>query len=77
MVSRASHSNNAVGAWTRAALVRRPMRLVTVALAKKMAHRIGVDGAHDKRRDRGKESLTEIGPAYNVNAARFQGKYDS
>jgi transposase len=37
MASRASQWNSAVGAWTRAALERRPFRLVTVALANKMA----------------------------------------
>ena len=61
MVSRAPHWNNAVGAWTWAVRERRPVRLVTVGLASKMA---GIAWAlmarHDKRRDRGKESLTEI-----------------
>jgi transposase len=37
MASRASQWNSAAGAWTRAALERRPFRLVTVALANKMA----------------------------------------
>jgi len=37
MVYRAPHWNSALGAWTRAALQRRPVRLVTVALANKMA----------------------------------------
>ena len=37
MVHRAERWNSAAGAWTRAALERRPVRLVTVALANKMA----------------------------------------
>jgi error-prone DNA polymerase len=37
MVYRAERWNSAVGAWTRAALMRRPVRLVTVALANKIA----------------------------------------
>jgi transposase len=37
MVYRAEQWNSAVGAWTRAVLERRPVRLVTVALANKMA----------------------------------------
>ena len=37
MTSRASQWNSAVGAWTRAIQERRPFRLVTVALANKMA----------------------------------------
>jgi transposase len=37
MVYRADRWNSAVGAWTRAALERRPVRLVTVALANKIA----------------------------------------
>jgi transposase len=37
MVYRAEQWNSVVGAWTRAALERRPVRLVTVALANKMA----------------------------------------
>jgi transposase len=43
MVYRAEKWNSAVGAWTRGVLERRPVRLVTVALANKMA-RIGVSG---------------------------------
>jgi error-prone DNA polymerase len=37
MVYRAEQWNSAVGAWTRGVLERRPVRLVTVALANKMA----------------------------------------
>ena len=37
MVHRAEHWNSAAGAWTRGILERRPVRLVTVALANKMA----------------------------------------
>ncbi len=37
MAHRAERWNSAAGAWTRAALERRPVRLVTVALANKMA----------------------------------------
>ena len=37
MVHRASQWNSAAGAWTRGVLARRPVRLVTVALANKMA----------------------------------------
>ena len=37
MVYRAAEWNSAVGVWTRAILERRPVRLVTVALANKMA----------------------------------------
>ncbi|MPR12661.1 IS110 family transposase [Microvirga tunisiensis] len=37
MVYRADRWNSAVGAWTRSALERRPVRLVTVALANKIA----------------------------------------
>lgn len=37
MVYRSSGWNSAVGAWTRALLRRRPVRLVTVALANKIA----------------------------------------
>jgi transposase len=37
MVYRAEQWNSAVGAWTRGVLQRRPVRLVTVALANKMA----------------------------------------
>ena len=37
MVYRAPHWNSVVGAWTRGVLERRPVRLVTVALANKMA----------------------------------------
>ena len=37
MVYRAPHWNSAAGIWTRAVLERRPVRLVTVALANKMA----------------------------------------
>jgi transposase len=37
MVFRAEKWNSALGAWTRSALLRRPVRLVTVALANKMA----------------------------------------
>ena len=37
MVSRAGAWNSAAGAWTRGLLARRPVRLVTVALANKMA----------------------------------------
>jgi transposase len=37
MVYRAEHWNRAAGAWTRGILERRPVRLVTVALANKMA----------------------------------------
>ncbi|WP_414476271.1 IS110 family transposase [Microvirga sp. M2] len=37
MVYRADRWNSAVGAWTRSALERRPIRLVTVALANKIA----------------------------------------
>ncbi|MDQ2802166.1 MAG: IS110 family transposase [Pseudomonadota bacterium] len=37
MVRRAAGWNSAVGAWTRGVLERRPVRLVTVALANKMA----------------------------------------
>jgi len=37
MAHRAEQWNSAAGAWTRAALERRPVRLVTVALANKMA----------------------------------------
>jgi transposase len=37
MVYRAQHWNSAAGAWTRGILERRPVRLVTVALANKMA----------------------------------------
>jgi error-prone DNA polymerase len=37
MVHRAEHWNSAAGAWTRGLLERRPVRLVTVALANKMA----------------------------------------
>ncbi|MBO0718530.1 MAG: IS110 family transposase [Rhizobiales bacterium] len=37
MVRRAAHWNSAAGIWLRAALQRRPVRLVTVALANKMA----------------------------------------
>jgi error-prone DNA polymerase len=37
MVYRAPHWNSAAGIWTRAVLKRRPVRLVTVALANKMA----------------------------------------
>jgi transposase len=37
MVYRSTHWNSAVGAWTRGLLLRRPVRLVTVALANKMA----------------------------------------
>ena len=37
MVYRAEHWNSAAGAWTRGLLERRPVRLVTVALANKMA----------------------------------------
>ena len=37
MVYRAEHWNSAAGAWTRGILERRPVRLVTVALANKMA----------------------------------------
>jgi transposase len=37
MVYRAKQWNSAVGAWTRGVLERRPVRLVTVALANKMA----------------------------------------
>ena len=75
MVNRAPHWNNAVGAWTGAVLERRPVRLVTVELANKMA-RIAwpLMARHDKRRDRRKESRTEIGHTCNVSAARFRGK---
>jgi error-prone DNA polymerase len=37
MVYRAPQWNSAAGAWTRGILARRPVRLVTVALANKMA----------------------------------------
>src|SRR3954453_5059848 len=37
MVYRAEHWSSAAGAWTRGLLERRPVRLVTVALANKMA----------------------------------------
>ena len=37
MVYRAAQWNSAAGAWTRGLLERRPVRLVTVALANKMA----------------------------------------
>ena len=37
MVYRAPQWNSALGAWTRKLLERRPFRLVTVALANKMA----------------------------------------
>ena len=37
MVYRAGVWNSAAGAWTRGLLARRPVRLVTVALANKMA----------------------------------------
>jgi transposase len=37
MVFRAEKWNSALGAWTRSALLRRPVRLVTVALANKIA----------------------------------------
>jgi error-prone DNA polymerase len=37
MVYRAEHWNSVVGSWTRGVLQRRPVRLVTVALANKMA----------------------------------------
>jgi len=37
MVGRAQHWNSAAGVWTRGLLERRPFRLVTVALANKMA----------------------------------------
>ena len=37
MVYRAAAWNSAAGVWTRAILERRPVRLVTVALANKMA----------------------------------------
>jgi error-prone DNA polymerase len=37
MVYRAEQWRSAVGRWTRAALQRRPVRLVTVALANKIA----------------------------------------
>jgi transposase len=37
MVQRADGWNSAVGAWLRKVLERRPVRLVTVALANKMA----------------------------------------
>jgi error-prone DNA polymerase len=37
MVYRAPHWNSAAGVWTRALLERRPVRLVTVALANKIA----------------------------------------
>ena len=37
MVHRAPKWNSAVGVWTRGLLERRPVRLVTVALANKMA----------------------------------------
>jgi transposase len=37
MVYRAPQWNSVVGAWTRGVLERRPVRLVTVALANKMA----------------------------------------
>ena len=37
MAYRAPQWNSAAGVWTRAALERRPFRLVTVALANKMA----------------------------------------
>jgi error-prone DNA polymerase len=37
MVYRAPHWNSAAGAWTRGILARRPVRLVTVALANKLA----------------------------------------
>ena len=37
MVFRAVNWNSSLGAWTRSALLRRPVRLVTVALANKIA----------------------------------------
>ena len=37
MVRRAAEWNSAAGVWTRGVLERRPVRLVTVALANKMA----------------------------------------
>ena len=37
MVYQAPHWNSAAGVWTRGILERRPVRLVTVALANKMA----------------------------------------
>jgi hypothetical protein len=37
MVYRSTHWNSTVGAWTRGLLLRRPVRLVTVALANKIA----------------------------------------
>jgi error-prone DNA polymerase len=37
MVFRSTHWNSTVGAWTRGLLLRRPVRLVTVALANKIA----------------------------------------
>jgi len=37
MVYRSAHWNSTIGAWTRGLLLRRPVRLVTVALANKIA----------------------------------------
>ncbi len=73
MVHRAAGWNSAAGAWTRGALQRRPVRLVTVALANKMAciawalmtrrkiyHAKGRPAARRQRRQRVKHNTQAI-----------------
>jgi len=48
MIRRAQSWNSAVGAWVRSALERRPVRLVSVALANKMARMVWALLAHNE-----------------------------